>query len=326
MERRVVACTDAVNEGGPSSSAGRADSAAGLAAALSDSAAREVPRTGVIQALPTRSYDLQFALQPLDELDNFALLASQEYNLGNPGNWHFTFRTGLTGFYARIHGVRSHLFQIHEWIPIPRPPVVVEYHLASIFFNMDSALECLVFALNALGWAFRPYHFHDLTDAKKLKLVGPLDVMGVSTPPRSPLAGHIQLFPGTVELWQKKRDLINRIIEQHDVSKHRQSILAGGRTRMDPPHEFFKNLGIEDDSDQRFIFSPMAEILLINSPKEAVSKRPSQALKDTILLEDLAGEFVSLINETVFSIHMDALGTIKLSELDFRSPTGSQEG
>ena len=37
--------------------------------------------------------------------------------------------------------------------------------------NLDSAIECLTFAMNALGFAACPGQFHDITDAKALKKI-----------------------------------------------------------------------------------------------------------------------------------------------------------
>jgi len=58
-------------------------------------------------------------------------------------------------------------------------------------------LECLAFALNALGWIVIPSGFRDVTDAKALKRITPLDILGDPTksPPIAPQAGYKQVFP-----------------------------------------------------------------------------------------------------------------------------------
>src|SRR5438552_7832368 len=96
-------------------------------------------------------YVLNFDVAPLEKLDQFALLASQDYNFGNATDWFGCFRGGLYGAYARLRAVQKHYFEVHAWLPVPRVLAHAEYHLSSIFFNMDSALECLAFAINALG-------------------------------------------------------------------------------------------------------------------------------------------------------------------------------
>ena len=93
-------------------------------------------------------YSVEFDLASFEMLDELALLARQDYNLGGAGDWFSEFRGGLNGFYSRIYGVKRQYLEVHEWIPRARLPVETEYHLASILFHMDSALECLTFGLN----------------------------------------------------------------------------------------------------------------------------------------------------------------------------------
>jgi hypothetical protein len=101
-------------------------------------------------------YELSIDLSNYGLIDEFALLACQDYNLGNESKWFNAFRGGLNGFHARLNGFLSHYNAVHAWIPIPREPGETEHHLASVFFCMDSAIECFTYALNALGYAKRP--------------------------------------------------------------------------------------------------------------------------------------------------------------------------
>ncbi len=103
-----------------------------------------------------------------EQLDNFALLATQDYNLGEKNDWFGHFRGGLHGHYSRLTGASIHYANMHQWLPVPQV-LLFEYNLASFFFNADSALECLVYALNALGYAAEPALFCDITKASKLK-------------------------------------------------------------------------------------------------------------------------------------------------------------
>jgi hypothetical protein len=121
---------------------------------------------------------LQFDLAPYRRLDRFALLACQDYNLGNVTDWFGTFRGGLAGFNSRTYGVETHFRLVHAWLPKRRGPLETEYHIASIFFNMGSAIECLTFALNALGFAALPGRFRDVTDDRQLRSVTPWDILG----------------------------------------------------------------------------------------------------------------------------------------------------
>jgi hypothetical protein len=116
-------------------------------------------------------FDLPFDLSNYKYLDQFALLACQSYNLGNSNDWFGNFRGGLYGFYARIYGLITHYKTVHAWLSSPRVPMEIEYHLASIFFSMDSAIECLTFAINALGFAAAPRAFRDVSNEKALKQI-----------------------------------------------------------------------------------------------------------------------------------------------------------
>ena len=86
------------------------------------------------------AFSVQFDLAPLESLDQLALLARQDYNLGGVGKWFNEFRGGLYGFYARLYGIQRHYYEVHAWLPHVRLPTDTEYHLASILFQMDSAL------------------------------------------------------------------------------------------------------------------------------------------------------------------------------------------
>ena len=69
---------------------------------------------------------VQFELAPFAALDQLALIASQNYNLGGAGDWFGEFRGGLYGFYARLYGVQQHYFDVHAWLPRVRVPTETE--------------------------------------------------------------------------------------------------------------------------------------------------------------------------------------------------------
>ena len=48
------------------------------------------------------NFTLQIDLEPFEALDQLALLARQDYNLGGSGDWFGEFRRGLHGVYARL--------------------------------------------------------------------------------------------------------------------------------------------------------------------------------------------------------------------------------
>jgi hypothetical protein len=110
-----------------------------------------------------------------EELDALGLLACQDYNLGNQGNWFFSFRSGFSGFHSRMASLEEHRALVYEWHPNALLPGH-ERHIAIILFCMDSAFECTVFALNALGQARQPTGFRTVTDEGALRQISPRDV------------------------------------------------------------------------------------------------------------------------------------------------------
>jgi hypothetical protein len=230
-------------------------------------------------------FSVTFETASFESLDQLALLARQDYNLGGTGEWFGEFRGGLYGFYARLYGVQIHYVEVHAWRPRIRFPADAEYHLTSILFQMDSAIECLTFALNALGWAVAPSGFRDVTDSKSLRSVSPSDVTGGLAGGRGvqPLPGFASIFPRTQALWQSQALLLSRIRDLHDVSKHRQTIFVGGMARLDPPEGFFEALGVADDVSRARLW-PMAEIILKSDPKvPAVQRTPSATAQHELL-------------------------------------------
>ncbi|KKK64123.1 hypothetical protein LCGC14_2987390, partial [marine sediment metagenome] len=209
-------------------------------------------------------YVLEFDLNSYHQLDEYALLSCQKYNYGNDSDWFGSFRGGLYGSYARIHGVCSHYYTVHAWMPRPRLPSETEYHLASLFFNMDSMIECITYAFNALGFcASGDKGFRDITCERSLKKISPCDILGRpnANPPQSHLPEYDSYFPEVRKYWESKRDLINMIFEQHDVSKHRETIFVGGKCRTTPPLGYFESIGVDPKNpSESSLFWPMEEI------------------------------------------------------------------
>jgi hypothetical protein len=272
-----------------------------------------------------KSYDLAFDLHPLDHLDDFGLLATQVYNLSNRGNWFYWFRRGVRGLQARIYGVGLHYYEVHAWHPRRRSRVETDYHLASIFFGMDSALECVTFAMNALGNAVDPAQFKDITDEKALRGIAPHNIVGGSDPAnkrQQPLPGYGLYFPEVQKYWQTNRALVDLVMEHHDISKHRTAMSADGRINRDAPPGFFEALGIGEDLGTRFQFSPLEEILLEPEPKKPLDNRAEVKYEDVKRLEDLAEEFCEFINKSCRLWLSDATAHIKLPHTTFLKQVG----
>jgi hypothetical protein len=271
-------------------------------------------------------YSIRFDLSSFKEFDKLALLIRQNYNYGNSDSWFDEFRGGLYGLYARLYGIEQHYSAVHAWLPRLRDPAETEYHLATILFQMDSALECFTFTLNALGWAVKPCAscFRDIRDWKQLKNVKPNDLLGHSTlPVRKPLLlGYAALFPKVVRIWKSRATLIERIIELHDVSKHRKTLYSGGQSRLDPPKGFFQSLGLDSSSPDRIRYHPMAEIILRDDPKQPLVQRILRTTRPKGLLEDLVPEFADLMRATGEAALADSTDNIPLTVAHF--PNGLQ--
>lgn len=259
---------------------------------------------------------LDFQLDACRRLDEFALLARQDYNLGAGDDWFGEFRGGLYGFYARIHGVEKHYRELHTWdvTTAPGTPMSTEYHLASVFFSMDSAVECFTFALNALGNSTAPGQFKNVASAKDLRQIGPSNVTGNDAVP-----GYSIYFPQLKKHWLANLDLLGLVIELHDVSKHRKVIYHGGKYRDDAPAGYFEAFGIGPSDSTRFLVSPMESIILTPDPKAPISatktsKPPSKEL------EELAVEYANFINQSCELAYLDARKTIQLAHQDFIKP------
>ena len=271
-------------------------------------------------------FAVHFEAAPFESLDQLALLACQDYNLGGAGDWFGAFRGGLYGFYARLYGVQRHYSEVHAWLPRIRMPSETEYHLATMLFQMDSAIECLVFALNALGWAAMPSGFWDVTDGRALRRINPLDVPGdpTRTPPLPPKSGYSMIFPSLQTLWQSQGRLIGQIRDLHDVSKHRQTIYEGGQGRWDTPVGFYELLGLPDESSNpehsilRTLLSPAAEIILKSDPKAPSQQRLAPPVGKRDLLEDLVPFFAGFINSSGVAALADAEAKLPLKESQFR--------
>jgi hypothetical protein len=266
-------------------------------------------------------FDLTFNFDNYKRLDNFALLMCQDYNYGNSKNWFGAFRGGLYGFYSRISGVETHYHNVHAWLPKIRSPHEVEYHLSSIFFNMDSSVECLIYSLNALGNAIDSKSFRDISTASGIRQIKPNDMIGNSKKEDSqlPLIGYKKYFQNVQTHWQNSKKLLSIIIEQHDVSKHRETIFIGGMTRLDTPNGFFESLGITDIFSQAML-RPMAEIILQNEPKihRLNANENESSTKKHLLLENLATDFCNFINKTGELIYKDSTDNINLKYKEFK--------
>jgi len=156
-----------------------------------------------------------------------------EQSHGSSGDWRVLFEDGLRGFAARITTVMgsSRLLDL----PFQTPPnqlspeywaIDTDSRIGEILFGMDSAIECFVFALNAVGYLKSPSAFCDITTAPGLKQIRPDNIVcGNPNDKKNPLPGYSSTFPRIVAHWTKHQSLITEIMMFHDVSKHRSCVV-----------------------------------------------------------------------------------------------------
>jgi len=255
-----------------------------------------------------RDFVLHFELQSCRELDNFALLANQAYNFGDKNGWFNDFRGGLFGFYSRIETIARHYLAVHSWVPVPRLHDA-EYQLSAILFNMDSAIECFVFALNALGNSVFSSEFRDIAEPAALRRISPSDILDSKLPLFSAYSRH---FPKLQSLWTANTDLLQIIRDCHNVSKHRSTIFTGGKCQTDAPPGFYEALGIQGNPDAQWPFWPMEEIILTRNAKVPVIQRVPTPVAEQVVLEDMAERFVDFVNRIAKLSLDDAKCSFKL--------------
>jgi len=230
-----------------------------------------------------------------EQLDQLGLLAHEPRNLGNSENWVFVFRAGVRGLTSRANGIAWHSELFHSWLP-PAQLEAREHHIAVMLFCMDSAMECLVFALNAMGYALDKSAFRDISSRRTLTAISPKDVFGAKA-----LNGYARFFPTFQATWAKNADFIRLVTDNHDVSKHRHSVFYGGTLRDDPPAAF-DALGLP--ADIRDFFAPTSETLLPKDAKEPTQTRAVE-LGEWMTLEEMERRFVSFLAESVQAAVID---------------------
>jgi hypothetical protein len=95
----------------------------------------------------------------LDQLKTLLELANGAKNkFGDRGYWFSNFGRAIDGIKARIFSLKIHYSGLqsirNEDLSGDRSYNFIEldHHLADILFNLDSSIECFVFALNAFGY------------------------------------------------------------------------------------------------------------------------------------------------------------------------------
>jgi hypothetical protein len=158
-----------------------------------------------------------------------------EQSHGGTADWRVLFVDGLRGFAARVMTVFHGLARLDEPFQVPATKLNPEQWavdtdrlVGEIFFGMDSAIECFVFAMNAAGYIRDRAQFCDIATAQGLKRIRPDNIYcDHPADKKNPLPGYATFFPRVVAHWRRHQNLVAEIMEYHDVSKHRSCIIAG---------------------------------------------------------------------------------------------------
>ena len=212
---------------------------------------------------------------------------------------------------GRVNGLLRHSASLHEWHQ--RASIATqEDDIAVMLFCMDSAVECFVFMLNALGQAADKSAFRSVSSDRDLRRIGPDDILGSK---RDSLVGYARYFPRLQALWQSHSGLLKLIFENHDVTKHRHQATVSGKCRTDPPKGFYESLGLPADPIVRAIngpASPMAEVWMANEPKLPYDETRSST-EACATLETTEKQFLDFVSKSFCLALGDAKQTIPLN-------------
>jgi hypothetical protein len=196
-----------------------------------------------VQRFPNISLNFQEAYTVGEQLWALGKVLQDDPRYAKPPNSVLTYRYAIRGMLARIITIDRDYRSLNEpgsgtatdedmttqnarnwW------NVVWESYAGTLFFAMDSSLECFAHALNALGYMLSPAEFLDITTDEKLRRITPANVFA---PPANGNVAHsayaacLKWFPRICGHWSANRTLLAQIIEYHDATKHRHSVVVG---------------------------------------------------------------------------------------------------
>ena len=192
---------------------------------------------------PNISLNFQEAYAIGDQLWALGKVLQDDPKYNKPPNWVLTYRYAVRAMLARIMTVDREYRGLNEvgcgtasaeemttQKARNRWNIVWESYAGALFFAMDSSLECFAYALNALGCLLSPSEFLDITADERLRRITPANLFD---PPSKGNAGHsayavcLKWFPRICGHWSANRPLLAQIIEYHDATKHRHSVVVG---------------------------------------------------------------------------------------------------
>ena len=196
-----------------------------------------------VKPFPNISLNFQEAYAIGDQLWALGKVLQDDPKYNKPPNWVLTYRYAVRAMLARIMTVDREYRGLNEvgcgtasaeemttQKARNRWNIVWESYAGALFFAMDSSLECFAYALNALGCLLSPSEFLDITADERLRRITPANLFD---PPSKGNAGHsayavcLKWFPRICGHWAANRSLLAQIIEYHDATKHRHSVVVG---------------------------------------------------------------------------------------------------
>jgi hypothetical protein len=248
----------------------------------------------VVAARQSASRQILFKFDPvpLERLRKYGHSLGHDEVFGNKTLWLTTFQLAIEGVQARVWAVETHVPQMF----MPQGVLEHEYLLASAIFGMESAMECFVFALNALGNAKDPAAFLDVTSDKALQPVGPGNIIGSGNQVRP---GYARYFPSLSAHWCANTIFIRFLVDQQAASKHRMATVGGGASDSSIPAGDLAALNMIQFSRINLLLKPK-EPLLTADPHEPV-----------IDFEVLLRHWSTFIHESIVLAVNDAVANIK---------------
>jgi hypothetical protein len=166
-------------------------------------------------------YELQLETAQVKEMQEFARKCVRFYRR-NGIKWYKHFQGGINGFYARMSAFEEHYRLLYSW---HRKHIntshIIESHVACVFFNMVSSLECFTYTLNSLGYAVEASLFWDINDSNTLRNISTRNIYPNS---RNTRIGYKKYFCKFRNLIITNKDIIDLVFELHYISKHRRMI------------------------------------------------------------------------------------------------------
>ena len=192
---------------------------------------------------PNISLNFEEAYTIGERLWEFGRVLQDDASYAKSPNWVLTYRYAIRGMLARIITVDRDYRGLNEPGIGTGPPeemvtqnarnwwnAVWESYAGTLFFAMDSSLECFAYALNALGYLVSAREFLDITVDEKLRRITPANLLDLPVKGyvgQSAYQGCLKWFPRICGHWSANRTLLTQIIEYHDATKHRHSVVVG---------------------------------------------------------------------------------------------------